>query len=592
METVENEVRDCGGFPLPVFAETNVECIKEVDGAKPSGSVFYLKLKFSGEKPLPGQFFLLKSKKSGVLLSRPISVYHSSVEENSVKIEFLILLKGQGTEELCSLREGDSVEAIGPLGNRFPIPKGGGKVALIGGGVGVAPVAGFASTLPDLSYDFYASFRSGCYGLDHVRARNTVVTTEDGSVGIQGMVTAVFDEKTAKNYSAVYACGPAPMLAYIQKVCAQAGVRSWLSVENRMACGMGACLGCTVETTEGNRRCCKDGPVFDGAKLKFSQPKARAMANLGLNGEQDLSVEIAGVRFKNPVIAASGTFGYGTEYSTLVDVNALGGICSKGLTLEPRAGNGGVRLVETPSGLINSIGLENPGIEHFIEHELPTMLSFGTTAIANLSGSSIETYVKGAELLDKTEIQMIELNISCPNVKAGGMAFGMDCQSASAVTRAVREATKKPLMVKLSPNAPDLVGIALAVREAGADALSLVNTFQAMSIDVETGRPVFDNIRAGLCGPAIRPLALRMCYDVVSAINRLPEGERIPVVGIGGIATWRDAVEFLMAGCAAVEVGTATFSNPTAMAEIVVGIRDYMKRKGFRKLSDFRGIAL
>ena len=219
------------------------------------------------------------------------------------------------------------------------------------------------------------------------------------------------------------------------------------------------------------------------------------------------------------------------------------------------------------------------------------MKKFKTTPIANLSGSSIDGYVEGARLLDKTDIPMIELNISCPNVKAGGMAFGMDCVAASTVTKAVREATKKPLMVKLSPNAPDLVGIAMAVREAGADAISLVNTFQAMSIDVETGRPVFDNVKAGLCGPAIRPLALRMVFDVVAAMNKLPEAERIPVVGIGGIATWRDAVEFIMAGASAVQVGTATFANPRAMIEIISGIESYMKRKGFRKLDDFRGIA-
>ena len=275
----------------------------------------------------------------------------------------------------------------------------------------------------------------------------------------------------------------------------------------------------------------------------------------------------------------------------MFDVNSLGGICSKGLTLQARPGNAGTRLVETPSGLINSIGLENPGIAHFIKHELPSMLALKPVTIANLSGSSLETYIEGARLLEKTAVPMIELNISCPNVKAGGMSFGMQPEAAASVTKAVREVTKKPLMVKLTPNAPDLIGIAMAVREAGADALSLVNTFQAMSIDLHTGRPVFDNIRAGFSGPAVKPIALRMVYDVVQAMNKLPENERIPVVGLGGISCWQDAVEFLMAGADAIQVGTATFANPNTMIEIVNGLRNFMKEKGFRTISEFKGIA-
>ena len=382
-------------------------------------------------------------------------------------------------------------------------------------------------------------------------------------------------------------------------MCQEACVKCWLSMENRMACGLGACLGCTIKTKEGNKRCCKDGPVFDAAILDFTKvdspvtsPKMERRPSLSGDQSPDLSVKIAGVEFANPVIAASGTFGYGSEYASVMDVNGLGGICSKGLTLEGRPGNPGTRLVETPAGLINSIGLENPGIQHFIENELPSMLKFKARTVANLSGSTLETYVEGAKLLDKTEVPMIELNISCPNVKAGGMAWGMDCTAAGTVVKAVREVTKKPLMVKLSPNAPDLIGVAMAVKEAGADAISLVNTFQATSINIETGRPVFENIRAGFSGPAVKPIALRMVYDLCLAMNKLPENERIPVVGLGGISCWQDAVEFIMAGAAAVEVGTATFGNPLAMTEIVKGLSDFMKRKGYKSLDDFRGCAL
>ena len=597
------EITNCEGIPLPIFTTGKVTLNEEVQGALPKGSVWHLVLSVPGKKsnqefcePLAGQFYLLRSVKSDFLLGRPISVYSSTKNPDStIRIEFLILKKGGGTIELSKLENGDEVQLIGALGNCFQKPGEGKKVAIIGGGIGVAPVAGFASTLPEKSYDFFAAFKSGSYGLDYIKPKELVITTDDGSVGLKGMITAAIDAERVKQYDVVYACGPTPMLAYIQKICAEAGVQSWISMESRMACGLGACLGCTMHTTEGNKRCCKDGPVFDGKILEFAPPKIRPIANASPETQKeakiDTTVVIKGVQFKNPVIAASGTFGYGSEYASVFDVNKLGGICSKGLTLETKPGNGGTRLVETPSGLINSIGLENPGIHHFVDFELKKMMSLEPVAIANLSGSSLEGYVEGAKLLDATDVPMIELNISCPNVKAGGMAFGMDCTAAGTVTKAVRDVTKKPLMVKLSPNAPDLIGIAMAVREAGADALSLVNTFQATAIDIETGRPVFDNIRAGFSGPAIKPIALRMCYDVVQAMNKLPESERIPVVGLGGISCWQDAVEFIMAGCAAIEVGTATFSNPYAMTRIIEGIESFMRRKGFKSLAEFRGIA-
>lgn len=302
----------------------------------------------------------------------------------------------------------------------------------------------------------------------------------------------------------------------------------------------------------------------------------------------DLSVTIAGVRFANPVIAASGTFGYGREYEGLLDIPRLGGISTKGLTLEPRAGNKGIRLHETPSGLINSIGLENPGIAVFIEKELPRLAKLGPVVVANLSGSSIETYVEGAKLLSgpgAEAVAMIELNISCPNVKAGGMAFGLCAPDAAAVVSAVRKACgDKPLMVKLSPNAGDLCAVAKACRDSGADALSLVNTFKAIAIDIERSRPVFANISAGLSGPAIKPIALRMVWEVCDAVQ-------IPVVGLGGIATAADAVEFLMAGATAVQVGASTFSRPTAMTEIIDGLAAFMKRKNIARVSDLVGAA-
>jgi len=297
------------------------------------------------------------------------------------------------------------------------------------------------------------------------------------------------------------------------------------------------------------------------------------------NSGPDLSVVIAGVRFRNPVIAASGTFGYGKEYGGMLDIGALGGICTKGLTLNPRPGNSGTRLHETPSGLMNSIGLENPGIPAFIENELPGLRKLGPVVIANLSGSTIDEYGQGAKLLDGSGIGMIELNISCPNVKAGGMTFGMDPDSASAVVKIVRAASSKPLIVKLTPNAPDLAAVARACENSGADALSLVNTFKAVAIDINKRKPVFDNISAGLSGPAIRPIALRMIWDLWETV-------RVPLIGIGGIALPEDALEFLLAGASAVQIGSATFAHPPAMNEIIRGIGNYMEQYGFSRIGD------
>lgn len=617
--------KDCEGVPYPVYAEGFVTYCKPLVGAVPFGSVYQLKIMLSGysddsitdslsfdfnlegdgtkesQEPAPGQFYMLHSLRSNVLLGRPISVYHSEKSFfGETEVTFLILVKGKGTEELCNLVEGDKVNLLGPCGNRFPCPESGKKVCIVGGGIGVAPVAGFAETLEDKSYDFYASFKSGMYGLQNLHPDKIVITTDDGSIGIKGMLPAALTEEAlrAGNYSAVYACGPTPMLKYVKEIAEKCGIQCWLSMEAHMACGVGVCLGCVIDTTEGKKRCCKEGPVFDSKILKL-EPPASEVAGIKvqprrepLDDDQmpDLSVNIAGVKFQNPVIGSSGTFGFGSEYTTVFNVNRLGGISSKGLTLEPRQGNDGIRLWETPSGLMNSIGLQNPGIPHFIENELPVMLSMKPVAIANLSGSSLETYVEGAKLLDKTEVPMIELNISCPNVEAGGAAWGMSCSAANEVVKAVRAVTKKPLIVKLTPQSPELVDVVLSCIEAGADGISLCNSFQGIAIDIERGVPVFNNLKAGVGGPAIRPIAVRLVYEVVEAINKLPKEKQVPIIAIGGIGCWQDAVEFIMAGASAVQVGTATFANPNTMIEVIDGLSAFMQRKGYKNIEEMRGL--
>lgn len=297
----------------------------------------------------------------------------------------------------------------------------------------------------------------------------------------------------------------------------------------------------------------------------------------------DLRVKIADIEFKNPLIAASGTYGFGKEYDEYYDISKIGGVSTKGLTLKPKYGNEGIRLFETPSGLMNSIGLENPGIQAFIDNELDFLLSKDLITLVNIGGNNIEDYLEAVRLISKTEAQMIELNISCPNVKSGGMAFGIKTCVAKDVVKKVRDVTDKPLIVKLSPNANDIVEMAKACEEVGADALSLVNTFNAMAIDIDRRKTVFNNKTAGLSGPAIKPIALRMTYEVSKAVN-------IPVIGMGGIQNYRDVIEFIMAGASAVQVGTMNFTEPMIMANIAEDLEKYMKDNKIESFEEIRGI--
>ena len=297
----------------------------------------------------------------------------------------------------------------------------------------------------------------------------------------------------------------------------------------------------------------------------------------------DLRVNLCGKELKNPIIMASGTFGFGREYNEIYDISVLGGVSSKGLTLEARPGNEGMRVHETPSGMMNSVGLENPGVEGFIEKELDNFSKLDLCRIVNLGGGCLEDYVKGAELLEGKDFDMIELNISCPNVKHGGMAYGIKSEVAREVVRAVKKATTKPLMVKLSPNAEDIVAMGIACQEEGADAISLVNTFKAMAIDIRNKKPVFNNVTAGLSGPAIKPIALRMVYEVAKAVT-------IPVVGMGGIMDANDVIEFIMAGATCVQVGTANFVNPRIGQDIIRDLNKYMDENNIASLDQIRGI--
>ncbi len=293
----------------------------------------------------------------------------------------------------------------------------------------------------------------------------------------------------------------------------------------------------------------------------------------------DLSVKIAGVQFNNPIIAASGTFGFGHEYNEFYPLSALGGISCKGITLKKRDGNPPPRIAETPSGILNAVGLQNPGVDHFISQDLPYLKQQNTVIIANIAGNTPEEYCQMAEKLSDSDVDMIEMNISCPNVKSGGVQFGTSCESVGAITKAVRSHCTKPLIVKLSPNVTDIASIAKVAESEGADALSLINTLTGMRINIDTRRPIIRNNTGGLSGPAVFPVAVRMVWQVAQAVN-------VPIIGMGGISTWQDAVEMLIAGASALQIGTILFNDPYAPIKITEGLNKYLDKNSINSVTE------
>lgn len=293
-------------------------------------------------------------------------------------------------------------------------------------------------------------------------------------------------------------------------------------------------------------------------------------------------VNLAGIKMKNPITVASGTFGYGREFAEYIDLNQLGGIVTKGTSLKPRPGNKPLRVCETTAGMLNAIGLQNPGVEHFINEDLPWLKQFNTAVIVNACGSTIEEYVELCRILNKTDIDGVELNLSCPNVKEGCLAFGTTYEGVKEVTSQVRKVLDKPLIVKLTPNVTDITAPARGAQDAGADGVSLINTLLGMSIDIHKRRPILANNTGGLSGPAIKPVAVRMVYQVAQAVD-------IPILGLGGIVTGEDAIEFMLAGATAVSIGTGNFISPEVSVNAVKGIEDYMKMHNINDINDIIG---
>lgn len=296
----------------------------------------------------------------------------------------------------------------------------------------------------------------------------------------------------------------------------------------------------------------------------------------------DLSVKVAGVEFSNPLIAASGTFGFGMEYGEFYPLSVLGGISCKGITLKRRDGNPPPRIAETPSGMLNAVGLQNPGVDVFIKEDLPWLKKQNTVIIANITGNTIEEYCEMAEKLSETDVDMIELNISCPNVKHGGVQFGTSCESVGNITAEVRKHCKKPLIIKLSPNVTDIASIAQSAEANGADAISMINTLTGMRIDINSRRPIIHNNTGGMSGPAVFPIAVRMVWQVANAV-------KLPIIGMGGISTWEDAVEMLIAGATALQIGTVLFSDPYAPIKISEGLNAFLDKNGIKSVTELTG---
>lgn len=296
----------------------------------------------------------------------------------------------------------------------------------------------------------------------------------------------------------------------------------------------------------------------------------------------DLSVKVAGVEFSNPLIAASGTFGFGMEYGEFYPLSVLGGISCKGITLKRRDGNPPPRIAETPSGMLNAVGLQNPGVDVFIREDLPWLKKQNTVIIANIAGNTIEEYCEMAEKLSETDVDMIELNISCPNVKHGGVQFGTSCESVGNITAEVRKHCKKPLIIKLSPNVTDIASIAQSAEANGADAISMINTLTGMRIDINSRRPIIHNNTGGMSGPAVFPVAVRMVWQVANAV-------KLPIIGMGGISTWEDAVEMLIAGATALQIGTVLFSDPYAPIKISEGLNAFLDKNGIKSVTELTG---
>jgi len=558
-----------------------------------AGGIFIIELRVPENFPAaPGQFIILAPLSEGSIFPRPFSI----VSQNKNKIKIMVKVVGENTRLYSRLKRGDKIMVSGPKGSPIKIGKEK-KIILIGGGIGAAALVFLARRLGEQKKNLTIIVGvKDKKELGIIKAFGDIkiqAITETGN-GKNGYATDLLLPLLKKDQgeSMIIACGPKPMLKKTAELCQEYGNPCQVILEEMMACGTGSCKGCAVFGRDGEvKHVCSDGPAFDAEWVdwkKFITKKSahhtdeknhKIMMRTDLRGKNNKILTL-----ERPLLNASGCLSVEALENGAVAANFFGALVTKGVTLQPKKGNMMPRVCETPFGMINSVGLENAGLKKFLKSELPRWLKFKRPVIVNISGYSLTEYEQLAATLGKTAIAGLEINISCPNIKGGGMAFGTDPLLAAQITKAVCQAAPRQfIIVKLSPNVTDIVAIAKAVAEAGADAISLVNTFQAMDIDVVSRRPKIGMITGGLSGPAITPIALRLVHQLRQA--KLP----IPIIGMGGIDSAETAAKFFIAGADAVAIGAGSFSSPQIFQEISLGLEKIIRQQGFNSIAELTG---
>jgi dihydroorotate dehydrogenase (NAD+) catalytic subunit len=538
----------------------------------------------------PGQFVVLEPLNKRSVMPRPFSVV--LVQDNTVTL--LIKAVGENTKAYSQLKPGEKIRVIGPEGSLIPIEPEVASYILVGGGIGGAALVAPAKRLSELNklsaVLLGARDESELAGLDffHKYGIPVITITEIGA-GTTGLVTDLLEKflKEDSGKSTVITCGPKPMLKAVAEMSAEHGNQCLVMLEEIMACGMGSCKGCAViGKDETVKHVCSDGPAIDADWIDweaFLPTSVSALPESAPLQEVDMTASLGALTLAYPTMNASGCLAIGALEQGRFDYSRLGALVTKGVTVAARAGNQMPRTCETPAGMINSIGLENIGLKRFLTDELPRWLVLGLPVLVNISGFTLDEYVILARAIDKTKAVGVEVNISCPNIKQGGITFGIDSQAAYDVTRAVRQATSKLVIVKLTPNVTDITLIAKAVVRAGADAISLINTLQAMAIDPLTRRPRIATVFGGLSGPAIRPVAVRMVRQLYQA------DLGVPLIAMGGIEDGSSAAEFFIAGANMIAAGTGGFSNRWIFKQIIEELEKIITYHGFSSANELVG---
>ena len=525
----------------------------------------------------PAQFVNLFTHDDFMLMPRPFGV--SEVDGDEVSVIFAVV--GHGTEQLAGLQAGDTVDVLGPLGRGFNLKEDANYI-LVGGGLGVPPLIYAAQKLAEHDASFATAvfgYRNDHFAEEYVsRYADWSWSIDDAEGNVVDLLNKLEQGDDLKAYDRkpiILSCGPLPMMKAVADWAAERGIPAQLSMEQRMGCGYGTCVLCTIDTVDGRLKVCSDGPVFTREQLGWGSANNQSAQG----GDNHINLyephvwkhhtKVAGLEWKNPVGTASGTFQY-AAVRWFYDVSQLGAVCTKGASPVPWEGNPSPRTAESPAANINAVGLQNPGIDHYLAEDLPKLKAAGAFVISNVAGHCDDDYAAVVEKLADSDADMLEINVSCPNVSAGGMSVGTDPVALANLMDRLRPMTDKPMIVKLTPNVTDITVPARAAVEHGADALSMINTLKGMRINIRTGKPIIANVTGGVSGPAVLPVGLAAVYRVRTA---LPE---IPIIGLGGIDSGEKALEYLYAGANAVEVGAAALFDPVAPLRVARELDDLL----------------